>query len=62
MMELIFTFILSLMNLLPAIIMTIVAFFINPIIGIVLGSLFVLIAIITSIVQIRKIIKNKDNN
>ena len=58
-MEFILAFFLWFMGLLPAIIMTAIVFFINPVLGVLLGIFFVLVAVITSVAKILQIRKGK---
>ncbi len=58
-MEVLFALFLWALNFLPAIIMTVIVFCINPILGVLLGLFFFLVAVVTAVVQIYKIMKNK---
>lgn len=53
-MEILFALLLNIMGFIPAIIFTLVVFFINPILGVMVGLLFVAISVISVIYALRK--------
>ena len=53
-MEKLFALILNLLGFIPAILFTLIIFFINPILGILVGLFFVSVAVITAIYVLRK--------
>ena len=53
-MEILFALLLNLIGFIPAIIFTLIVFFINPILGVMVGLFFVSIVVITTIYVLRK--------